>query len=304
MICTVTLSPALDYVMKFGTWRTGGLNRSLAARWRAGGKGVNVSRVLRRLGGDSLCLGFAAGFTGDELLRRLRAEGLREAFVRLPSGETRVNVKLKTASETECNADGPAPGEAELEALRARLSGLGAGDTAAISGSAPGGMGTETLARLASAVRSPAALALDLPGEALAALIPLGPFLVKPNMAELSALAGRPLSGLRETAAFAASLVARGVRYALVSRGADGAILASPRGCLCCRAPQGGIVDTTGAGDSMLAGFLLAHGRGDDDGEALRFAVACGTASARSEDLLTPEALSETLAETERPEAL
>ena len=287
MIYTLTLNPALDYVLAVDTLTWGGTNRARAGRIYFGGKGINVATVLGQLGLESVCLGLIAGFTGDALEQALRRRGMATDFVRLPQGDTRINVKLKGEAETELNAPGPAVTAEDMEALYQKLEQLNSGDTLVLSGSLPPSLPktvyADILARWSGrGVR----FVVDAAGELLTNTLPYRPFLIKPNRAELEELCGHELDSDDALAQAAQDLQNQGARNVLVSLGPDGALLLDEGGQLHRRAAHPGVaVNTVGAGDAMVAGFLAGADRGPD--YALDLAVAAGCATAFSPDLAT-----------------
>ena len=292
MIYTVTLNPALDYVLRLPTVAYGETfgetNRAETASLHFGGKGINVSCILRELGVESHALGFSAGFTGDALEAYLAERDIPCRLIRLPDGLTRINVKLKTADgETEINAAGPRiPAEA-LEGLMAELDTLAEGDTLVLAGSIPPSLPRDLYGRMAARLAGRGVrLVVDAEGEALRATIPHRPFLIKPNRAELEGLAGRPLPTRNDLLAAASALQEAGAQNLLVSLGGDGALLLDEHGGIH-EAPAAVItpVNTVGAGDSMLAGFLAGLASGYPT--ALRWGIAAGGATAASEELAT-----------------
>ena len=270
MILTVTLNPSLDYHITVGgltPWRT---MRTLSESLTAGGKGINVSLVLTALGVENTALGFAAGFTGDELLRLLSREGLSTRFRRLAEGSTRINVKITDAEGTEINGTGPAVTDDDLAWLAEQLDALAPHDTLVLSGSLPAGMDVTAYARLAApAAARGVRVVVDTSGEALLETLPCRPFLIKPNRDELpllipgvripAYLRGRML---REAVApYARRLCSMGARNVLVSLGGEGALLATENGMVfASEAPRGNAVNSVGAGDAMIAGFIAGAG--------------------------------------------
>lgn len=293
MIYTLTLNPALDYVMRLPSLTEGATNRAVSTDLQFGGKGVNVSLVLSELGVENTALGFAAGFTGAALTAYLTDKGIRADFIPLPEGLTRINVKLKTPeglhSETEINASGPAIPAECMDALYRKLDALTEGDTLVLAGSIPASLPKDTyravMERLAGrGIR----FVVDAEGVLLTETLPYRPFLVKPNRAELEGITGRALptdSDLKEAAAV---LQGAGAVNVLVSLGGEGALLLDENG-VCHRVPALPIkaVNTVGAGDSMVAGFLAGAERGYD--YALKLATACGAATASSAGIAVGE---------------
>ena len=285
MIYTVTLNPAIDYIMRLADLRLGEINRAAEAEVQFGGKGINVSCMLRELGVESVALGFVAGFTGEALAAYLDSRGIPTDLVRLPEGLTRINVKLKSGSESEINAAGPSiPAEA-LEALMAKLDELKTGDTLILAGSIPPSLPRDLYARMMSRLAGrDIRVAVDAEGEALTAVLPYRPFLVKPNRAELEGLMGRPLPSEEDLRKAARSLQQAGAGNVLVSLGGDGALLLDEQGGFH-RTPAAKItpINTVGAGDSMVAGFIAGLPNGYD--YALKLGIAAGGATAASEGL-------------------
>lgn len=284
MIYTVTFAPALDYAMWLENVRPGETNRARRTRLFVGGKGVNVSMALAELGVESVCLGFAAGFTGREIVRRLRQAGVRERMILLEQGTSRINVKLKGEIETEYNAEGPEADDGAMRALYAQIDALGPGDVLALSGSPPAGAHGELYARLVAKARAAGAEAVvDATGEQLVNALARGPLLVKPNLDELEAISGAPIHTREQLIGQAVALKRRGAQNVLVSLGARGAVLVSDTGLYRCDAPRGEARNTTGAGDAMVAAYLYARAEGLDDAKRLRLCVAAGSARAFSE---------------------
>lgn len=285
MIYTVTLNPAIDYIVRLdGALQPGTINRSAADAVEFGGKGINVSRVLQNLGHESVVLGFAAGFTGEALERGLAELGIHTRLIHVKQGMTRINVKVKADQETEINGTGPIIGAEELESLYRQLDGLRDGDTLVLSGSIPGCLPVNTygeiLKRLAGReIRT----IVDTAGDALKCTLRHRPFLVKPNRQELAAFFHTSLRHDPEIIACARSLQNLGARNVLVSLAEDGALLVTEDGAvhrLCC--PQGQIVNSVGAGDSMVAGFLAGWLETGDACNALKLGIAAGSATAFS----------------------
>lgn len=288
MIYTVTFAPALDYAMWLEDARPGGTNRARRTRLFVGGKGVNVSMALAELGVESVCLGFAAGFTGREIVRRLRRAGVRERMILLERGTSRINVKLKGEVETEINAEGPEADDGAMRALCEQIDALGPGDVLALSGSPPANADSELYARLVAKARAAGAEAVvDATGEQLVNALARGPLLVKPNLDELEAIAGTPVHTRERLIEQAVALKRRGAQNVLVSLGARGALLVSGTGLYRCAAPRGEARNTTGAGDAMVAAYLYARAEGLDDAKRLRLCVAAGSARAFTEGPVT-----------------
>lgn len=291
MVYTLTFNPALDYVVHMDALRPGALNRARREQLRPGGKGINVSTVLRELGVDSTALGFLAGSTGEALERALRERGIRTDFIRLPEGLTRINVKVQAEEDTEINGSGPAIPPSALEALSRKLERLGEGDVLVLSGSVPPSLPQDTYGAL---LRGPAErgvlCAVDAAGDLLSAALPCRPFLIKPNHHELGEIFGGALTTDREIVRCAAQLRERGARNVLVSMAGDGSLLLDEGGgCRRLGVPPGQVRDPVGAGDSMVAGFLAGWLETGDYAAAHRLAAAAGSATAFSDGLATRE---------------
>lgn len=289
MIYTVTFNPAVDLVMRTDGLKGGEVNRARSEELMFGGKGINVSLVLRELGVESVALGFVAGFTGEAIEQGVRSAGVKTDFIRLESGFSRINVKIKAESETELNGTGPDIPDSALEELLARLDGLCEGDTLVLAGSVPPSMPADIyeriLARLSGrGIRA----AVDAQGELLRDVLKYRPYLIKPNDRELGELFGVEINGAAQAREYAARLQAQGARNVLVSMAEKGAVLLDEGGgehfCAAC---TGQVRNSVGAGDSMLAGFLAGAQRGFD--EALRLGTAAGGATAFSDCLAVRE---------------
>lgn len=285
MIYTVTCNPALDLAVRLDGLTVGGLNRTAGATLVAGGKGVNVSRVLGELGERNVALGFVAGSNGVMLESALQQMGVATEFIRLPEGQTRINVKLYGENETELNAPGPAVSHQQTEGLFSALSRLKDDDLLCLCGSLPPGMGADSYARMLKAAKNGVYTVVDTSGEALLCALREKPWLVKPNREELAALVGRELPTLPDVIEAARWLREKGARNVLVSLGGEGALLCAEGKCVYQPAPQGEVIGTVGAGDSLVAGFAAGWQRYGDMAQALRLGVACGSATAYAEGL-------------------
>lgn len=297
MIYTVTLNPAIDYVVNLDTLTPGALNRAQGAEIFFGGKGINVSLVLKTLGFPSRALGFTAGFTGRAIREGLEAQGVETDFVHLERGFSRINVKILSGAETEINGQGPEIPSQAVTALFDKLDALGEGDILVLSGSVPGSLPPDLygqiLARLAGKqVRTVVDAAKDL----LLNALKYRPFLVKPNLRELGELFGVTLSTRAEIVEHGKKLQAMGAGNVLVSLGAQGAILVDDQGEVhTCPACRGTPVNSVGAGDSMVAGFLAGLVSGDYR-HALKLATAAGGATAFSPGLAQKDLIARLLA--------
>ena len=290
MIYTVTFNPAIDYVVRLDNpLQPGAVNRAAGEDCVLGGKGINVSGVLAQLGVESVALGFIAGETGAWLERGLTAQGLHTDFIWLENGMTRINVKIKAGQETELNGAGPNIPESAMQALETKLDALQKDDVLILAGSIPACLPQSTYERLLARLQGRGVRAVvDATQDLLLKVLPYKPFLIKPNNHELSEIVGHELTTDDEIAAAAAGLQAQGARNVLVSMAGDGALLLDENGAVhrigC---PKGKVVNSVGAGDSMVAGFVAGYLRTGDYRYALRLGTACGSATAFSVGLAT-----------------
>lgn len=292
MVYTVTLNPALDYVVRMGEFRPGETNRTDSGQVRFGGKGINVSVVLRNLGVDNVALGFLAGFTGRELDRELRAGGVKTDFIWLEEGLTRINVKIQEGGrETEINGQGPRVPAPALERLLAKLDVLGEGDVLVLAGSIPKSLPDSIYQRILRRLEGRGVLtAVDAARDLLWAALPCRPFLVKPNRRELGEIFGRTLGSGGEIEDCARRLQAQGARNVLVSMAEAGSLLVDETGrSHRLGVPRGTARGSVGAGDSMVAGFLAGWLREGDYAAAHRMGAAAGAATAFSGGLAQRE---------------
>lgn len=298
MIYTVTFNPAIDYVVRLGNpLQPGAVNRAAGEDCVLGGKGINVSGVLAQLGVESVALGFIAGETGAWLERGMTAQGLHTDFIWLENGMTRINVKIKAGQETELNGAGPNIPESAMQALETKLDALQKDDVLILAGSIPACLPQSTYERLLARLQGRGVRAVvDATQNLLLKVLPYKPFLIKPNNHELSEIVGHELTTDDEIVAAAAGLQAQGARNVLVSMAGDGALLLDENGAVhrigC---PKGKVVNSVGAGDSMVAGFVAGYLRTGDYRYALRLGTACGSATAFSVGLATKEKINELL---------
>ena len=298
MIYTVTFNPAIDYVVRLGNpLQPGAVNRAAGEDCVLGGKGINVSGVLAQLGVESVALGFIAGETGAWLERGLTAQGLHTDFIWLENGMTRINVKIKAGQETELNGAGPNIPESAMQTLETKLDALQKDDMLILAGSIPSCLPQSTYERLLARLQGRGVRAVvDATQNLLLKVLPYKPFLIKPNNHELSEIVGHELTTDDEIVAAAAGLQAQGARNVLVSMAGDGALLLDENGAVhrigC---PKGKVVNSVGAGDSMVAGFVAGYLRTGDYRYALRLGTACGSATAFSVGLATKEKINELL---------
>ncbi|MCI5723551.1 MAG: 1-phosphofructokinase [Erysipelotrichaceae bacterium] len=289
MIYTLTLNPSLDYIVQLDELKLGDLNRSIFERIEVGGKGINVSIALKHLGRISTPLGFVEGFTGDEIEKRVRAEGLIPDFVKLENGDSRINIKLKSSEETEINACGPSIEEDDFNKLYVKLEHLVKGDILIMSGSLYNGASETVYADIMKYLEGRGIrMIVDAKGTVLKYVLTYKPYLIKPNLQELSALFDTEIN-TDEVIDYARKLVDMGVENVLVSMGSDGAALVNQSSNVC-KATSGQVLNSAGAGDAMLAAFIASKLDGESDGIALKRAVAMGSATAFSYGIASKEA--------------
>lgn len=297
MIYTLTFNPAIDYVMHPVSFTEGITNRSDFEEYFIGGKGINVSLVLGQLGLDSVAMGFTAGFTGRAMEAELQEKGVSTDFVRLEEGFTRINLKLKGEQETELNGKGPHIGEAELAKMLEKLRKLKKGDILVLAGSIPGSLPSDIYERIMEEL-SPlgVSFAVDAAGQLLKNSLAYSPFIIKPNVQELSELFGRELASHEDIIAAARELQTMGAENVLVSMAGEGSILLDREGKThFMPALKGEVLGSVGAGDSMLAGFISGYIQTGDFAFALRLGTACGGATAFSRGLAQREKIEELL---------
>ncbi|MDM8201071.1 MULTISPECIES: 1-phosphofructokinase [Allofournierella] len=289
MIYTVTFNPALDYVVRMDALALGQVNRTVSEDVQLGGKGINVSWVLRELGHENVALGFVAGFTGKAIEDGLAAKGVATDFIHLPAGLTRINVKLKAGEETEINGKGPDISAEALEELFHKLDALGEGDVLVLAGSIPASMPSDVYESILARLEGKNVLcAVDATRDLLVNVLKYKPFLIKPNNHELGEIFGRVLTTDEEIRECAEKLQQQGARNVLVSMAGDGAMLLDENGgCHRLAAYKGKVKNSVGAGDSMVAGFLAGYLDSGDYAHALRVGSAAGSATAFSDVLAT-----------------
>ena len=290
MIYTVTFNPSLDYIVRLDSFTAGEINRVNYEQVLGGGKGINVSIVLGNLGHESTALGFTAGFTGEEIKRQLDGFGVKHDFVQLPEGFTRINVKVKADKETEINGQGPDISEAKREELFEKLDTLAEGDTLVLAGSIPKTLPDDIYEKIMARLEGRGIrIIVDAEKKLLLNVLKYHPFLIKPNNHELGDMFGVKLTTDEEIITYAKKLQEKGAQNVLISMAGDGAILLTADGKhYKSLAPKGKLVNSVGAGDSMVAGFITGYIESQGDFEtAFHMGVATGSASAFSENLAT-----------------
>ena len=299
MIYTVTLNPSIDYIVRLDKVEVGSVNRMDSDDKFAGGKGINVSRVLKRLGIENTATGFIGGFTGKFITDNLVSEGIASNFVEV-NQDTRINVKIKADAETEINGPGPEISTEKLAELKEILSSLSPADTVVFAGSSPKNLGNVVYKELIGLTRQTGAqVVCDFEGQTLIDSLDYQPLLVKPNNHELGAIFGVKVESLDEIEKYARELLAKGAQHVIISMAGDGALLVTSEGAYFAKPIKGTVKNSVGAGDSMVAGFTGEFVKSKDAVEAFKWGVACGTATTFSDDLATADFIKETYEKVE-----
>lgn len=296
MVYTVTFNPAIDYVVHTEEMKLGATNRSEREEMYFGGKGINVSIVLRELGIDSKALGFTAGFTGEAIENGLADMGIDTDFVRLEKGNSRINVKIKSTEETELNGQGPHIDDKAVEALFEKLDTLSDGDTLILAGSIPSTLPSDIYERILERLsQKKIRIIVDATKDLLLNVLKYKPFLIKPNNHELGEMFGIELETDEDIEKYARKLRDMGAVNVLISMAGDGAMLIDETGATHrCGVCKGKVKNSVGAGDSMVAGFTAGIQNGDYE-YALKLGTAAGGATAFSDGLATKEKIAELL---------
>lgn len=291
MIYTVTFNPSLDYIVSVNDFQLGLTNRTDSELIRPGGKGINVSTILMNLGIDSTAFGFAAGFTGEEIIREVEAMGIRSDFIKIDSGISRINLKLKNIDGTEINGSGPEISEEKIEELLRKLDILGEGDILVLAGSIPASMPADMYSTIMERLQHKnVTFIVDATKDLLINVLKYKPFLIKPNNHELGELFDVKLTTREEVIPYGKKLQKQGARNVLISMAGEGAVLVAEDGSVYeAPAPKGTLVNAVGAGDSMVAGFTAGWIEKKDYRHAFYMGVSAGSASAFSEYLATKE---------------
>ena len=289
VIYTVTFNPSLDYIVSVKDFRPGMTNRTSSELMLAGGKGINVSIVLGNLGIKSTALGFIAGFTGDEIVRRLHNGGINSEFIKINDGISRINIKLKSIDGTEINGQGPHIDSSHIEQLMNRLRRLESGDVLVLAGSIPAGISDNIYKDIMDMLKDKGVqIVVDATSRLLTNVLEYNPFFIKPNQQELGDIFNVTLNKQEEVIPYALELKKMGAVNVCVSMGGKGAILVADDGNVYkAKAPDGILKNSVGAGDSLVAGFLSGWIEIKVYEYAFRKGVAAGSASAFSERLAT-----------------
>lgn len=293
MLYTVTFNPSLDYYLKVNNIKQGAVNRAAGEKLIPGGKGINVSLELKELGDETMALGFVAGFTGRAILEEIKARGLNSQFIEV-DGQTRINVKIKSVAETDINGEGALVTPADVDELTKKLKkNLKAGDWVILSGSVPPSLTDSAYSDFLDKLTAPKGvnIVIDACGKLLTSALRHRPFLIKPNIFELCQIFGIPhTSDTRKIAECARELQKQGARNVIVSMGADGAVMVTETNqSMYVRAARGQLINSVGAGDTMVAGFIHEYINTGNYFKSLNFATAAGSACAFTEMLPTRE---------------
>lgn len=297
MIYTVTFNPSLDYVVQMEDLKPGQVNRTVRENIYPGGKGNNVSVILSNLGHKSRALGFKAGFTGDQMERMMESWGCSTDFIPLEEGQTRINVKVKAKEETEINGQGPVITPGAIQELFCRLDALQQGDVLVLAGSIPNTLPSDIYEKIMARQQGRGVrIIVDAIRDLLVNVLKYRPFLIKPNNHELGEIFKKELKGEEEIVCHAEKLQQMGAANVLVSMAGDGAILVTEKGDVYKKLPpRGKVVNSVGAGDSMVAGFTAGYLNTGDYRKALELGTAAGSATAFVSWLATREQIIEKL---------
>lgn len=289
MIYTVTFNPALDYIMRVDGLQSKDINRTRSEEIHYGGKGINVSVILTRLGVENKALGFVAGFSGKQIEDMLVSDGIKTDFVHLKEGYTRINVKIRCDRELDINANGPEIKREEVDALFEKLEELKSKDYLILAGSIPKALPDNMYEKILERLDGKGVnFVVDATGDLLKNVLKYKPFMVKPNHHELGEIFGVEITALEDIEKYAKKLQEMGAKNVLVSRGKDGAALIDEFGKVHTMGNvPGKIISSVGCGDSMVAGFVAGYAKEKDYAYALKLGSACGNATAFSSGLAT-----------------
>lgn len=299
MIYTITFNPALDYISQVENFEIGKINRTQTEKILPGGKGLNVSTVLRNLGIESTALGFIAGFTGEELKRDIEQRGIKTDFINVEKGLTRINVKISSKEETALNGNGPEITDEDIEQLFEKINNIKNEDTVILAGNIPKCINNNIYEIICKKLeQNKVRFIVDATKELLMNVLKYKPFLIKPNKEELEETFKEKIETKEEIIEHAKKLQKMGAQNVLISLGEEGAILVTSENKeYFINAPKGKVLNTVGAGDSMVAGFVAGYEKSGDYEYAFKMGIATGSASAFSMDLATAEQVADLLKE-------
>ena len=295
MIYTVTVNPSIDYIVQLNELTLGEVNRMDYDNKLPGGKGINVSRILKELGLDNTAWGFLGGFTGEFVKEALEKTGLKTNFTPIKA-DTRINVKIKAQAETEINGRGPELTKEEIATFTAQFDKLTADDVVIFAGSLVPSLSDDFYFDLIKVIRQKGAqFVIDTTGESLLKTLPENPLVVKPNNHELAELFGVKLNSIDDIVKYGKKLLEMGAQHVLISMAGDGGLMITKDKVYRSYAPKGTVINSVGAGDSMIGGFTGTYAKTKDPLEAFRYGLACGSATAFSEDLADADKINEIL---------
>lgn len=299
MIYTITFNPALDYISQVENFEIGKINRTKTEKILPGGKGLNVSTVLKNLGIESTALGFIAGFTGEELKRSIEEKGIKTDFIKVEKGITRINVKISSNEETALNGNGPEIEEEDINKLLEKIEKITKEDMVILAGNIPRCINNDIYEIICKTLeKNNVTFVVDATKELLMNVLKYKPFLIKPNKEELEETFKEKVETKEEIIVHAKKLQQMGARNVLISLGGEGAILVTTEEKeYYSKAPKGKVLNTVGAGDSMVAGFIAGYEQSGDFERAFKMGIATGSASSFSMNLATAEEVANLLKE-------
>ena len=291
MIYTVTFNPSIDYIMFTNGFKLTGLNRATETYKFAGGKGINVSRVLKTLDVDSTALGFVGGFPGEFITKTLEESHINSNFVQVDE-DTRINVKLKSEQETEINAHGPKISKEQFQTLLTQIQHTTSEDIVIVAGSVPNSISNDAYAKIAEITKETGAqLVVDAEKNLVETVLPYQPLFIKPNKDELEVMFNTSVNSDEDVVKYGKEILKKGAQSVIISLGGDGAIYVDQQQSIKVVNPHGKVVNTVGSGDSTVAGMVAGLASGLSVQNAFKQAVASGTATAFEEDLATRDAI-------------
>ncbi len=299
MIYTITFNPALDYISQVENFETGKINRTKTEKILPGGKGLNVSTVLKNLGIESIALGFIAGFTGEELKRNIEEKGIKTDFINVEKGITRINVKINSNKETALNGNGPEITEEDINKLLEKIEKITKEDMVILAGNIPRCINNDIYEIICKTLeKNNVTFVVDATKELLMNVLKYKPFLIKPNKEELEETFKEKIETKEDIIVHAKKLQLMGAQNVLISLGGEGAILVTTEEKeYYSKAPKGKVLNTVGAGDSMVAGFIAGYEQSGDFEQAFKMGIATGSASSFSMNLATAEEVANLLKE-------
>ena len=299
MIYTITFNPALDYISQVDNFEIGKINRTKTEKILAGGKGLNVSTVLKNLGIENTALGFIAGFTGEELKKKIEQKGIKTDFIKVRDGITRINVKINSQVETALNGNGPNITEENIKELLEKINNIKTKDVVILAGNIPRCINNNIYEIICKKLKqSKVKFVVDATKELLINVLKYEPFLIKPNKEELEEIFMEKINSKEDIIKHAKQLQKMGAQNVLISLGGEGAILVThDKKDYYLKAPKGKVINTVGAGDSMVAGFIAGYEKSGDFEKAFKMGIATGSASTFSMELATEKEVAHLLKE-------